>query len=258
MAATMLVGDVAEKLAPHGISVIPVKGALLQHWLYADPSERTMTDVDLLVLPEDLQRAVTLLERAGYQKTRHQSIGGVVMETPFGIALDLHPELFDRTRYRMPSREVFARSTENQSLFGSVVRLPAAVDVYAHLIGKAASDHVDARTPGRLDEIRRLGAALEASAEEVSWHLVACGMGRASRYVLPLVHRFTGDPFAMRVHAALPRDPLGRGIAAIAARVFAATSPTSDASAVLAHLLNDSIPRALISGLRGLRDRPRT
>ena len=168
MAATMLVGDVAEKLAPHGISVMPVKGALLQHWLYDDPSERSMTDVDLLVLPEKLESAVALLERAGYRRTRHQSIGGVVMETPFGIALDLHPELFDRARYRMPSREVFARSAEDLSFFGSAVRVPAGVDVYAHLIGKAASDHVDARAAGRLDEIRRLGAALEASPEEVS------------------------------------------------------------------------------------------
>ena len=79
LAASALVTDVARKLAPSGISVMPVKGALLQYWLYDDPTERPLTDVDLLVLPEDLEPAVKQLESAGYRSLGRPSFGPVVL-----------------------------------------------------------------------------------------------------------------------------------------------------------------------------------
>lgn len=255
MAATGLVGDVARKLAPHGISVMPMKGALLQHWLYDDPSERAMTDVDLLLLPAELQRAACLLEASGYKPTQHQSVGGVVMETPFGLALDLHPRLFDRFRYRLPPEDVFARGTWDESLYAARVRLPSPVDAYAHLIGKAGSDHLSARSVDRLDEIARMGRHLGPMPEQVARHLVACGLRRVSRYVLALVHSTTGDRFARQVDENLPFDPMGRTIARVAQRALAIAGPSSLAGAVVAHLMNDSLPRGLYSGVRGMRAR---
>jgi len=101
LAATELVGDVARKLAGPGIPVMPVKGALLQHWLYDDPSERPLSDVDLLVEPGDFNRAVERLESEGYRRAAGSGVGAIVMQTPLGLALDLHPRLFDRARYRL-------------------------------------------------------------------------------------------------------------------------------------------------------------
>ena len=70
---------------------MPVKGALLQHWLYDDPSERAMSDVDVLVPRLELRRAATLLVSAGYRLTHHRSVGGIVLGTKLGLSLDLHP-----------------------------------------------------------------------------------------------------------------------------------------------------------------------
>jgi len=257
LAATGLVADVARRLAGPGISVMPVKGALLQHWLYDDPTERPLTDVDILVHPAALQRAAGLLEAAGYRRTPHSSVGGIVMQTPLGLVLDLHSQLFDGARYRMPTDDVFARASEDHVLFGASVRLPSPLDVYAHLIGKFGSDHLDARATARLDEIARMATRLDASPETVARHLVHCGMRRVSRYVLPLVHRATGDASALQARDRLPRDPIGQGIVGIANPILATASPDSRKAALMAHLLNESLPRGLRSGIRALIWRPR-
>ncbi|MFW2390703.1 MAG: nucleotidyltransferase family protein [Polyangiales bacterium] len=255
LAATALVEDVARKLAPSGISVMPVKGALLQHWLYEDPTERPLSDVDLLVRPDELKRAVKQLESSGYRSIGRSSFGAVVLQSPFGLALDLHPSLFDRARYRLPTQELFARSIDDTSLYSFGVRLPSPLDAYAHLIGKFGSDHLDARARARLDEIARMARRIDAPPNTVARHLVHCGMRRVSRYVLPLVHQATGEPFALQVLDCLPFDPIGQGIAAIAYLGLRDAPALSRSGALTAHLLNDSLPRGAHSGIRALFQR---
>lgn len=255
MLATELVGDVARRLAGSGIVVMPVKGALLQHWLYDDPAERPLTDVDLLVRPDEFGTAVTRLEAAGYERTHHGSVGGSVLHTPFGLALDLHSQLFDRARYRMPTRDLFARSGVDDALYGASVQIPSALDVYAHLIGKFGSDHLDARATARLDEIARLATRIDASPETLARHLTHCGMRRVSRYALPLVHQATGDAFSRTVWECLPPDPVGRTIVALANPLLGRLSPDSRVGALVAHLLNDSVARGVRSGVRAIRQR---
>jgi hypothetical protein len=250
--ATELVGDVARRLGEAGISVMPVKGALLQHWLYGDPAERPLTDVDLLVRADDLEMAVEYLEAARYRQTRHRTVGGMVMETPFGLMLDLHSQLFDHVRYRMPTEDLFMRGSEDRELYDASVRLPSPLDVYAHLIGKFGSDHLNAGSTARLDEIARMAARLDVSPEMAARHLRHCGMRRVSRYVLPLVYEAAGDPFALQALDHLPFDPIGRGIVALAKPTLAAASPDSRIGALMAHLLNESLPRGLYSGARAL------
>jgi hypothetical protein len=257
MAATELVADVARRLAEPGIQVMPVKGALLQHWLYQDPIERPLTDVDLLVRPESFELAIAWLEASGYRRLGRSSIGAIVMETPMGLALDLHPRLFERARYRLSTGELFSRSSEDRELFGACVRVPAPIDAYAHLVGKAGSDHLNEEATARLDEIARMARRLNAPPETVAGHLVHCGMRRVARYVLPLVHRTTNDPFAEQVHQRLPADPIGAGIASVAHPLLARASADSKVGALMAHMLNESLPRGAFSGGRALLWRSR-
>lgn len=253
MAADALVADVAACLAEEDIAILPMKGVLLQHWLYEDPSERPMTDVDLLVRPTDLERATRALCRAGYRPTGHESVGGLVFGTRFGLPLDLHPHLFDPARYRMSTDDVFQRATTDTALFGEAVSIPSPLDVYAHLVGKFGSDHLTARHVGRLQEIARMGAYLDASPRVTSSHLVACGMRRVARYVLPLARAHCRAGFAAEVEQALPTDLVGEAIARLAGAALSRLSPFSRVGAVCAHLLNDSVPRGLRSGLVGWR-----
>ena len=248
--AQELVRDAATHMARAGIGVMPVKGALLQHWLYADPSERALTDVDLLVRPSHLPKAAEALERAGYRVVgRSLEVGAVHLKTPFELILDLHPRLFSQGRYRMSTYEVFADASLDEALFGTPVWVPSPVDAYAHLVGKFGSDHLNRRALDRLDEIARLGSRLGELSIDVAAHLVRRGMRRVARYVLPLVHEATGDEVSADVCQALPVDPVGEGIARVARPVLSQVSPYSKVGSVVAHTLNDTIGRGICSGL---------
>jgi hypothetical protein len=181
----------------------------------------------------------------------------MVMETRFSLLLDLHSQLFDHARYRMPTGDLFARSSEDHALFGASVRLPSPLDVYAHLIGKLGSDHLNAQSTAHLDEIARIATRLDAPPEMVAQHLFDCGMRRVSRYVLPLVYESTGDTFSLQVYDRLPFDPIGRGVVAVVRPTLAVVSPNSRIGPLMAHLLNESLPRGLHSGIRALFHRTR-
>lgn len=57
-----------EALAGAGIEVLPFKGmALFRAGVYTDPGARAMEDVDLLVAPGDVERAVGVLEGVGFR-----------------------------------------------------------------------------------------------------------------------------------------------------------------------------------------------
>jgi hypothetical protein len=250
--ASELVRDVAERLEGPGIDVMPIKGALLQHWLHDDPAGRAMTDVDMLVRPDHAEEARCTLERGGYRTIDRSSIGAFVMRTPFELALDLHIQLFDRARYDLPTEDVFARSSPDRALFGAPVRLPSPLDVYAHLIGKFGSDHLHGGSTERLDDIARMHARIGESPEVVARHLVDCGMRRVARYVLSSVCERAEEPFAAKVLTRLPPDPIGEAVVAIARPILASAQPSSGIGAVMAHLLNDSLPRGLRSGIRAI------
>ncbi len=259
LVASELVADVARALGSVGIPVMPVKGALLQHWLYRSPHERPLSDVDLLVPPRRFAQAVLRLESRGYRRAAGSGVGAVVMETPFALALDLHPTLFDRARYRFPTEALFARSVVDDTLYGTRVCLPSELDVYAHLVGKVASDHLDARAEVRLRELGAMGARLDASPGAAAEHLVRCGMPRAARYVLPLVAAAAPEDaaFAQEALDRLPPDPVGWAIAHAAHRTLPRLAPTSAVGAAAAHLLNESVARGLASGTRAAFQRAR-
>ena len=59
---------VLARFAAAGVPLMPLKGALLGVLCYADPGERPMADLDLLVHRRDLDRAVALLGELGYEE----------------------------------------------------------------------------------------------------------------------------------------------------------------------------------------------
>ena len=52
-----------------GIGMMPLKGVTLSHRLFHDPTMRQVQDIDLMVRPEDLDRADRLLQALGYRRT---------------------------------------------------------------------------------------------------------------------------------------------------------------------------------------------
>ncbi|MEM8608641.1 MAG: nucleotidyltransferase family protein [Myxococcota bacterium] len=256
MLSADVVREVARTLGPIDVDVMPVKGALMQHWLYDDPADRAMTDVDILVRAPDLERAREALAAAGYVFLGQTGLGACLMRAPVGLALDLHPRLFDSARYRLTTDAVFARSTFDETLYGVRVHLPSLLDAYAHLIGKFGSDHLNAAATERLDEIVRMGRHLASSGEglaasAVAAHLVDVGMGRVSRYVLGLASQ-SNDSTAAAVLAALPRDAVGTAIVSCVDPVLRSRWSESPAGASAAHMLNHSLTASCRSAARAL------
>jgi hypothetical protein len=63
MIAARMVGELDDA----GIASVPLKGPQLSEALYGDPARRPSSDIDLLVAPEQLRRAVEVVRRIGYR-----------------------------------------------------------------------------------------------------------------------------------------------------------------------------------------------
>lgn len=224
---------------------MPLKGVLLQRLVYDDPTDRVITDVDLLVPAHRLAEAREALRAAGF---RHRAlVRSMIADTlvaPNGMVVDLHGHLFGPGRYEMGTADVFGRATRDEGLFGAPVARMHPLDVYAHLLGKLVSDHADLRQRRRFVELALVSDRLDLAPEATAEHLMRCGMRRAARYALPLVDEVTGNAFAREVLRRLSPDPLGDALAAAARTVIQASPPQSFVGAVPAHLLNHSLPRA--------------
>lgn len=68
MRLTWELSDIIHELAAQGITAIAYKGPLLAQMLYGDITLRQFTDLDLMVAPADVRRAVEILAARGYRR----------------------------------------------------------------------------------------------------------------------------------------------------------------------------------------------
>lgn len=90
-------GRVHEVLSGEKIPFIPLKGTVIRKY-YPEPWMRTSSDIDILVRPEDLEKAVSAVaEKLDYrigQKTSHDEN----LFSPIGVHLELHYDLIESGR----------------------------------------------------------------------------------------------------------------------------------------------------------------
>ncbi|WP_295970431.1 nucleotidyltransferase family protein [uncultured Xanthomonas sp.] len=97
-----------------GLAIVPLKGAALHAQGLYRPGDRPMADIDLLVRPEDAERAATLLAALGYvaefaqwkhqtfRPAQAQAVGGLGENRDTPINIELHV----RIQERLPLRTV--------------------------------------------------------------------------------------------------------------------------------------------------------
>jgi len=200
-------GRLARALADEGIVVMPLKGVLLQAIVYDDPSERPISDIDVLVPEGRFEHVVRVLRREGYTAAFERGAAAQTFR-PSGhdtFLVDVHWSLFRRGLFRMPTSEVFARSTRDARLFGSPVMRMNSYDVFAHLIGHFVKGRLRMDDACHLSDFERVARSLELDPRQCARHVERCGLARAARYVL----RLSGGRFGTSVVGALHRDPLG-------------------------------------------------
>jgi hypothetical protein len=128
--------EIADVLTRYNLRFVPVKGCDLVGTLYDDPGERPMTDIDILVHPDDFGLAVNVAAKLGYADINYRfRLPGVWPSTTmygeiggFSGHLDLHycpgPEI---GRRRLETRRLFTqwepgkRPTDEQRLLFSLI-----------------------------------------------------------------------------------------------------------------------------------------
>jgi len=111
----------AGQFLANGIELIALKGIYLSEWLYQDIGLRQMSDIDLLVKPEDGEKALEVLAGMGYQSNGEDEsdsdvkYGEVVHYTPLvlnGVAIEVHIKLHqDNEKYRVLVAKLWENAT---------------------------------------------------------------------------------------------------------------------------------------------------
>ena len=242
---TLLARHVLGKLAEAGIRAMPLKGALFARWLYDEPAQRPGDDVDVLVRPQDFPFAARVLIADGFAALPappgHYQQGFLARAVP--VAIDLHRSLFPWGFYHLTPDALFERGTVDRTLFGFPVTLPDPYDAYAHLIGHAAAGHLREIPRVHRRDMALLAERFRLDPLRCAQRLHAAGLARAARYALEPLRR--EDAMAASVLRGLPRDPLGRGLAAMARGLVARLPHDSTLARRSAYLTNDSIRRSV-------------
>jgi len=112
---------IAAAFRKEGVRFAPIKGADLAESCYPDPAVRIRCDIDLLINPDDVERAVEVAEKEGW-KAPHQYRNGNHCPSMYkkNAMLELHFNLPDFPPETMPG--VWAKLVSQQS--SSEYRLP--------------------------------------------------------------------------------------------------------------------------------------
>ena len=130
-----------------GIEPILLKGiAYLALGIYPDPGTRYLRDIDLLVSEAELETAVDILARNGFEPDNSDRFGQFrhhrpPMCRPRSVALEIHHCLcLGKCCSLLPASDLIARSVP-YDLDGVGVRVPCPEDVFTHLVMHSQIQH---------------------------------------------------------------------------------------------------------------------
>jgi hypothetical protein len=201
---------------------MPLKGIWLQQLAYADPSERRITDVDLLVPERVYETAGNVLRAAGWRCSCWNVWQATFRSPLFPLEIDLHCSLFPSHAFNMPTTDLFRRGCLDVGTFGVELVLPDPSDVFAHLVGHFVKSQAGLSLESRIGtDLSQLGRAFVLDPTALARHLEACGMARAARYALTIAATSDGTGFCQAVAQYLQPDRLGDAISRVLLRARA-------------------------------------
>jgi hypothetical protein len=199
-------GRILRAMRAGGIPVIPLKGAFLAESVYGDIALRPMADLDLLVKPADLPRAIDTLRQLGYrseqpfdpvaQQSGFQDMPP--MRRPGGAMVELHWTLVTPLcGARIDERELaglWERSVP-ATIAGAPSRALAPEDLLLHLCMHASVHHrfADVGLKAFVD----VAEVVRHYGERLDWHGVSgranhWGVANGVRMALTLAQEWTG------------------------------------------------------------------
>ncbi len=237
----------ARLLGERSIPVMPLKGIWLGAAVYAEPSQRPITDVDVLVPEPDYAIACAVLQENGFSLRGSNASEAGFISDRYPLPLDLHRRLFSRGAFCMPTEALFARGQRDRTLFGFDIIAPDPLDVFAHLVGHFVKSRGGRDSLAfRLLDFVALPERYQLDPRLTAQHLVSCGLGRACRYALQCVPpELDRDGFCRATVRALPRDWAGDLAADAMLRLRDRWSERSRASGIVGFVLEPNLPAAV-------------
>jgi hypothetical protein len=192
-----VLSEILALLANENLPVILLKGAALAFLVYPQPGLRPMRDIDVLVKPEDAERAQKMLLKTGFVplgqqgrliSTSHQHLPALAREiNGITICVEVHSDLFPTTRYYHPLQfdDLKERAVEFQA--GNVsARTLGYEDMLWHIYRHALGPPLLA-SPLRFIHIADMVGLVEAKFEQIDWKQLKLRYPPIMR-IIPLLH----------------------------------------------------------------------
>lgn len=218
VAAEKLFTRVLSALEPEAGLLAPIKGVALQQSVYAQPLERPLTDVDIVVHPKVYRRALRrLVSREGFEVVGRGTTGHTLVHAQEALALDLHHQLFPNGMFALRSDGIFERAGWCER-GGTRYRTLHELDMYASLLGHFVKGRLGPRNAVHLKDLAFYPRACALDPGVVAEHLSEHGLARAAHTVLPLVYDAHRDTFSKELLAHVRIGPVTRVAATLLVR----------------------------------------
>ncbi|HEY0414261.1 MAG TPA: nucleotidyltransferase family protein [Allosphingosinicella sp.] len=217
-------------LAAEGIAALILKGVPLGKLAYGTIGLKMGSDIDLLVLPDEVERAASVLERGGYCLATPQGPAArerlgfwhegwkesVWVSETRGFQIDLHSRLTDNPRL-LPGLDARSPRQSVEISTGLALETLATDEHFAYLCVHGASS-----AWFRLKWIADLAALIAPCAPEEVERLYRrsqqLGAGRAAAQALLLIEALFSPPLPQALMAELRADRVSRWLLRIALR----------------------------------------
>ncbi|MEM1050619.1 MAG: nucleotidyltransferase family protein [Pseudomonadota bacterium] len=156
--------EIGELFDSHRISYCALKGASLSLEFYAEPALRPMRDLDIMVAPDQAEKAYQHLLEAGYKKLPGR--GGYGMEYAHhlpplananGVLLELHHRIAPREwSGSLPLGQRLLLNARLIEFQGHLVRMAHPTDTFLHLVVHASFQHLFDNGPCLLSDLSEL------------------------------------------------------------------------------------------------------
>lgn len=202
LAQDAVAAETTAALTSAGIRSLVLKGPAVIRWLYPEVTDRYSVDVDLLVSPDDVDRAEVVLEGLGFmadEPKRDDRHSWGLTRPVDGRGIDLHHRLVGVGVSDERAWDIFSADTETQEVGGRLVEVLAPGARALHLALHAAQElqnkskamrdlerGLDVLSPGIWRDARTVAARLDADpAFAAGLRLVSAGRALAASLKLP-------------------------------------------------------------------------
>jgi hypothetical protein len=148
---------VLEAFGARGIDVLPVKGVILAHTLYANVTERPMQDLDLRIRPRDLRAAARSARERGWPVRRTSRQLGTIEFDVSSCLVEVETTIGPPGVCAIGVGEMLARSVERTEPLGLPHREPEIHDHALLLCVNAFKDKLPFALPWSLADLSRIG-----------------------------------------------------------------------------------------------------